>query len=136
GLYLNPPSSGGLWDGVITMPSARPSRPGSPRRPALWLTTACETTGVGTGSSAGSAPGRGGRQARAPSGAAAALETTTRTPFAASTSTAVRSAGSESAWVSAPRNRGPVTPRDALWSATAWHIAAMWSSLNDLFTEV
>ena len=25
GLYLNPPSSGGLCDGVITMPSARPS---------------------------------------------------------------------------------------------------------------
>ncbi len=24
GLYLNPPSSGGLWEGEITTPSARP----------------------------------------------------------------------------------------------------------------
>jgi hypothetical protein len=24
GLYLKPPLSGGLWDGVMTMPSARP----------------------------------------------------------------------------------------------------------------
>ncbi len=33
GLYLNPPSRGGLWDGVTTMPSARPGSAAS--RPRL-----------------------------------------------------------------------------------------------------
>src|SRR5271166_95067 len=42
GLYLNPPSSGGLCDGVITTPSARPVV-----RPRLWVRMACEITGVG-----------------------------------------------------------------------------------------
>src|SRR5271165_1765707 len=42
GLYLKPPSSGGLCDGVITMPSARCSL-----RPRLYTRIACEMTGVG-----------------------------------------------------------------------------------------
>ena len=42
GLYLNPPSSGGLCDGVITMPSARPAV-----RPRLWVRIAWDTAGVG-----------------------------------------------------------------------------------------
>src|SRR5262252_5209063 len=44
GLYLKPPSSGGLCDGVMTMPSASPAR-----RPMLWQRIACETAGVGVG---------------------------------------------------------------------------------------
>ena len=84
GLYLNPPSSGGLWDGVITTPSAR----GPPR--ALWVRIACETAGVGVYPSSES--------------------TATSTPWATSTSTAVRNAGSESACVSRPRNSGPSVP--------------------------
>ena len=42
GLYLKPPSPGGLCDGVTTIPSA--SGPGVPR---LWVRIACEITGVG-----------------------------------------------------------------------------------------
>jgi hypothetical protein len=42
GLYLMPPSSGGLCEGVTTMPSARPRG-----RPRLWRRIACETAGVG-----------------------------------------------------------------------------------------
>ena len=42
GLYLKPPSAGGLCDGVMTMPSARPER-----RPALCARMARETAGVG-----------------------------------------------------------------------------------------
>src|SRR3990172_7554423 len=42
GLYLNPPSPGGLWDGVITIPSANP-----PFLPRLCARTAWEITGVG-----------------------------------------------------------------------------------------
>ena len=42
GLYLKPPSAGGLWEGVMTMPSARAS---------LWsrlhVRMAWEITGVG-----------------------------------------------------------------------------------------
>ena len=41
GLYLKPPSEGGLCDGVTTMPSAR----GPP--PALWARIARDTAGVG-----------------------------------------------------------------------------------------
>ena len=44
GLYLKPPSSGGLCDGVTTMPSARPPPAGRPR---LATRIACETAGVG-----------------------------------------------------------------------------------------
>ncbi len=86
GLYLMPPSSGGLCDGVITMPSASPWF-----RPRLCVRMACEMTGVGTGPP--------------PS------DTTTSTPLATSTSSAVRSAGPESACVSAPRKSGPVDAR-------------------------
>ena len=48
GLYLNPPSRGGLWLGVTTIPSARPSPlvrscPGAPLAPRM----ATETAGVG-----------------------------------------------------------------------------------------
>lgn len=42
GLYLNPPSAGGLCEGVTTMPSARP-----PVRSRLYVRIACETAGVG-----------------------------------------------------------------------------------------
>lgn len=42
GLYLNPPSPGGLWEGVTTTPSASRAI-----RPRLWPRTACETAGVG-----------------------------------------------------------------------------------------
>ena len=38
GLYLKPPSRGGLWDGVTTMPSALP---------LVWVRMAWETAGVG-----------------------------------------------------------------------------------------
>ena len=43
GLYLKPPSSGGLCDGVTTMPSARRSR----RDRGCATRIACEMTGVG-----------------------------------------------------------------------------------------
>ena len=42
GLYLNPPSSGGLCEGVMTMPSAR-----CPLLPRLCTRIAREMTGVG-----------------------------------------------------------------------------------------
>lgn len=42
GLYLNPPSPGGLCEGVTTTPSAR-----APLRPRLWVKMAWETAGVG-----------------------------------------------------------------------------------------
>ena len=42
GLYLKPPSCGGLWEGVITMPSAMPAA-----RLRLWARIACDTAGVG-----------------------------------------------------------------------------------------
>ena len=51
GLYLNPPSLGGLCDGVTTMPSARPVWAGIPSTPVilprLAVRMACETPGVG-----------------------------------------------------------------------------------------
>jgi hypothetical protein len=74
---LKPPSSGGLCDGVTTMPSARRSF-----RPRLWARMAREMTGVGV------KPSRSW--------------TTVSTLFAASTSSAVRWAGPERAWVSFP----------------------------------
>ncbi|GAA2783102.1 hypothetical protein GCM10010441_05050 [Kitasatospora paracochleata] len=43
GLYLNPPSAGGLCEGVTTMPSARSA--GAAVR--LWARIAWETAGVG-----------------------------------------------------------------------------------------
>ena len=42
GLYLKPPSWGGLCEGVITMPSAMPEA-----RLWLWARIACDTAGVG-----------------------------------------------------------------------------------------
>ena len=42
GLYLKPPSAGGLCEGVTTIPSARPPRPAE-----LCARIARETAGVG-----------------------------------------------------------------------------------------
>ena len=92
GLYLNPPSSGGLCDGVITIPSAWPwtwLRPPS----ALCIRMASDRDGVGV------YPSR--------------LSTSTVTSLAASTSSAVTKAGSDSACVSRPRYSGPVVPAAA-----------------------
>ena len=75
GLYLKPPSRGGLWLGVTTMPSARPGS--VVERPALWRRMAWDTAGVGVSAS---------RESMA-----------TVTPCAASTSRAVAHAG----WLSA-----------------------------------
>jgi hypothetical protein len=44
GLYLKPPSDGGLWDGVTTMPSASPA---PVVRPPLARRMAWDTAGVG-----------------------------------------------------------------------------------------
>ena len=85
GSYLKPPESGGLCEGVITMPSASPVV-----RPRLWSRIAFETTGVGVGPSSRSIM--------------------TSTPFAASTSSALTRAGSVSACVSPPRKSGPSMP--------------------------
>ena len=85
GLYLKPPSSGGLWEGVTTMPSARWSR-----RSRFQMRMAWERAGVGVGRSAES--------------------TRTWTPWATSTSRAVRWAGLDRAWVSRPMYNGPSIP--------------------------
>ena len=85
GSYLKPPESGGLCEGVMTMPSASPAL-----LPRLWSRMAFEMTGVGTGASSRSSM--------------------TSTPFAASTSSALAVAGSVSAWVSPPRKSGPSIP--------------------------
>ena len=77
GLYLNPPSSGGLCEGVTTMPSAR-----CRVRSRLYTRIARETTGVGV----------------TPSSRWMMVST----PLAASTSSAVRCAGADTAWVSFP----------------------------------
>ena len=105
GLYLKPPSVGGLCDGVTTIPSARRAEPG-----ALCARIARDTAGVGV------YPPRASHS--------------TWTPLAASTSSAVTCAGSDSAWVSAPRYSGPLMPCPARYSQIAWVVAAMWSSLN------
>ena len=105
GLYLKPPSAGGLCEGVTTIPSAR-----GPGPAALWARIARETAGVGV------YPPR--------------ESTSTRTPLAASTSSALAVAGSESACVSAPRYSGPSMPWPARYSQIAWVVARMWSSLN------
>ena len=54
----------------------------------------------------------------------------TRTSLAASTSSALTCAGSDSACVSAPRYSGPSMPWLARYSQIAWVVARMWSSLN------
>ena len=87
GLYLKPPSRGGLCDGVTTMPSARPR----PSRPRLWREDRVrQRRGRGV-AVAGCRPARSRRWRR-------------------STSSAVAHAGSDSAWVSRPRNSGPSMP--------------------------
>jgi len=85
GLYLKPPLSGGLCEGVMTMPSASPAL-----RPWLCTRMAWLTAGVGVNSPP--------------------AEIMVCTPLAASTSIALSSAGCDSAWVSAPINSGPLMP--------------------------
>ena len=85
GLYLKPPSRGGLCDGVTTIPSASPE---PARRPALWRRIACDSAGVGVYPSCGVDQHRdvvGGEHLEGWS----------------------PSAGSDRAWVSRPRNSGP-----------------------------
>ena len=108
GLYLKPPSAGGLCDGVITTPSAKPPAP--PSRPWLCARIACESAGVGVYVSRES--------------------TRTVTPFAANTSSAETNAGSDSACVSLARKSGPSVPACRRYSQIAWLVARMWSSLN------
>ncbi len=88
GLYLKPPSAGGLCDGVTTMPSASPVAPGA--LPRLARRIACETAGVGVKPSRSS--------------------TSTCTPLATSTSRAERQAGSDRPCVSRPMKSGPSKP--------------------------
>jgi hypothetical protein len=59
-----------------------------------------------------------------------ASSTRTSTPLAAKTSKAVSRAGSDRAWVSFPRWRGPRIPAPARYSATAWAMARTWASLK------
>jgi len=101
-----PPSSGGLCDGVITIPSESPSV-----RPRLYERIARETAGVGV---------------QPPSRSIFAA-----TPLPARTSSAVRNAGSDRACVSFPRKSGPSIPAFARCSQTAWTTARMWSSLKE-----
>src|SRR3954464_3880659 len=75
GLYLKPPSVGGLCDGVTTMPSAR-----GPSLSRLYTMIARDTAGVGVYSFSSSAR--------------------TSTPLATSTSSAVFQAGNDRPWVS------------------------------------
>ena len=88
GLYLKPPSSGGLWDGVTTIPSARPGAAAVVGQDRVRET---------------------GRR-----GVAIAASTRTSTPFATRTSSAVWKAGSDRACVSRPTNSGPSCPAPAV----------------------
>ncbi|SHW22213.1 Uncharacterised protein [Mycobacteroides abscessus subsp. abscessus] len=105
GLYLNPPSRGGLCDGVTTIPSARPA--GLPRlcRRMAWL-----TAGVGVYRS---------RESMA-----------TTTLLATNTSSALVHAGSERAWVSRPMNNGPLIPCAFRYSTIAAVVATICASLK------
>src|SRR6185312_7204468 len=85
GLYLKPPSRGGLWLGVTQMPSAS-----LVVRLRFALRIAWDTAGVGVYPSAESS--------------------ITVTLLAANTSSAVAVAGADSAWLSAPMNMGPSVP--------------------------
>ena len=105
GLYLNPPSAGGLCDGVMMIPSASPAV-----RPWFRVRISQLTTGVGV--------------ALSPSAR------TVSTPLAASTSRAVRWAGPDRACVSRPMTSGPSMPLAARYSTIAWVMAAMWASVN------
>src|SRR5271166_3872224 len=106
GLYLNPPSSGGLCEGVMTMPSARRSL-----RPRLCTRIAREITGVGVTPSF--------------------CWMTVCTWLPARTSSAVRWADPESACVSRPMNSGPSVPRMRRKSQMAWVMARIWASVNE-----
>jgi len=113
GLYLKPPSRGGLCDGVMMMPSARsgPVVRTPPDVPApLARRIACERAGVGVNRSRASIR--------------------TSTPFAARTSIADFHAGSERTWVSRPMNSGPSVPWLARYSTMACVVATMWASLK------
>ena len=110
GLYLKPPSAGGLWDGVMTMPSACSSAPD-----ALYLMIAWDSAGVGVKPSRESS--------------------STFTPLAASTSSAVSCAGPDSACVSLPMNSGPAIPCPARYSTIACVMAAIWVSLNEVLSD-
>ncbi len=112
GLYLKPPSSGGLCDGVTTMPSARWRQLSFGR---LATMIACEMAGVGVYPSAAS--------------------TRTSTPFATSTPSAVRVAGSDRAWVSRPMKSGPLYPRWTRYLQMASVVARMWASLKALRSD-
>ena len=76
---------------------------------------ACDTAGVGVQPSRAS--------------------TSTVTPLAASTSSAVAVAGSERPWVSLPMKSGPSVPWAARYSQIACVVAAMWSSLKDVDSD-
>ena len=80
------------------MPSASPLS-----RPRFQLRMACEIAGVGVYSSL--------------------TASMVGTPLAASTSSALALAGPDSAWVSMPRNSGPVIPLALRWSQIACVIA-------------
>jgi hypothetical protein len=54
----------------------------------------------------------------------------TSRPLAAKTSRAVASAGSDNAWVSMPRNRGPSMPVARRCSQMAWLVARTCPSLK------
>ena len=110
GLYLKPPSSGGLCDGVTTTPSARRFL-----RPRLWARMAREMAGVGVKPSS--------------------RWITVVTPLAASTSSAVRCAGADSAWVSLPMYSGPSMPWLDRCSQIACVMARMCASLNEPRSE-
>jgi len=60
---------------------------------------------------------------------------TISTPLPAKTSTAVYKAGSESACVSMPMNKGPLVLLALRYSQIAWLIARIWFSLKLLFSE-
>ncbi len=110
GLYFIPPSWGGLWEGVITMPSA-----GAELFFLLCSRIIKEITGVGVYSSP--------------------LCIKTLILLATRTSSEVLKAGSERACVSNPRYKGPLILLADLYSQMAWIIAAICSSLNVPFRE-
>ncbi len=109
GLYLKPPSRGGLCDGVMTMPSARRS---PALRPRLCTRIARDSAGVGV------------KPATPVSASTGAISVST--PLAASTSSAVCCAGSDAACVSMPRNSGA---RDAALRAVLSQIACVMARM-------